>query len=172
MFGRFKRKPAPEGPVEFRVAIEIEASAPDVYALVDWADPRNAKVDLGHIVTPLDDQGQQFRLVMTNMPELRFDMTMIEAVPSERYAFSTAIRPKVGRLETSEEHYSFESLGDDRCKLGLTVFATFQSGINTRQFDRELAMVTTSCQRAVAKLKLHAEHGVDAVNAFDRQTGF
>jgi hypothetical protein len=38
-----------------------------------------------------------------------------------------------------------------------------------KQFEQELMMMTLACQRALLKLKIHAEQGVEAVNAFDAQ---
>lgn len=167
MFSFLKRKPAPEGPVQFVVAIEIDRPASEVYSLLDWSDPRNAKRELGHKVEPIDGQPDRFRLVMTEMPEHRFDMTVTRAVPDQAYAFSTDIQPRVGRLESDEEHYSLEPIGDDRCKLELTTVATFQRGLTMKIFEQELMMMTAACQRALIKLKVQAEHGVEAVKAVD-----
>lgn len=167
MFGFLKSKPAPEGPVEFNVAVEIDRPASEVYPLLDWSDPRNAKRELGHRVEPIDGQPDRFRLVLTEMPDHRFDMTVIKAEADRIYAFSTNIEPHVGRLESDEEHYSLEPIGEDRCKLTLTTFATFQSGLKMKQFEHELAVMTVACQRALIKLKVHAELGVDYAQAVD-----
>ncbi|HEY0628560.1 MAG TPA: SRPBCC family protein [Sphingomicrobium sp.] len=166
MFGFLKRR-APEGPVQFEVAVEVDRPASDVYPLLDWSDPRNAKRELGHKVEPIDGQADRFRLTLTEMPKHRFDMTVTKAVANEAYAFSTEIKPRIGRLENDEEHYSLEPIGDNRCKLRLTTIATFQSGLTKGQFKQELAMMTVACQRALVKLKAHAEHGVQAVKALD-----
>lgn len=172
MFSFLKPKPAPEGPVGFDVAIEIDKPASEVYPLIDWADPRNAKRELGHQIDAIDGDPNRFRLIMTEMPEHRFDMTVIEAVQDRSYAFSSDIRPRVGRLESDEEHYSLEPIGEKRCKLKLTTVATFQSGLTMDEFEEELAMMSFACQRALVKLKLHAEQGVEAVRAFDQQLDF
>ncbi len=169
MFEFLKPKRAPDGPVEFEAAIEIDRPASDVYGLLDWTDPRNAKRELGHRIEPID--GGRFRLVLTDMPEHRFDMTIIEAVPDRSYAFSSDIQPRVGRLESDEEHYSLEPVGEERCRLKLLTVAEFQSGLSMKQFEQELAMMTLACQRALIKLKLHAEQGVDAVRALEAQIG-
>ncbi len=173
MLGFLKRKPdpAPEGPMQFDVAVEIEKPAADVYALLDWADPRNAKRELGHRIEPLDGEPKRFRLIMTEMPEHRFDMTMLSEVPGQAYAFVTDIQPPVGRLESDEEHYSLEPLGEGRCKLKLTTIAVFRSGLNMREFEQELAMMTMACHRALIKLKLHAEQGLEAVKALEAEIG-
>jgi hypothetical protein len=98
-------------------------------------------------------------------------MTIIEAVPDRSYAFSSDIQPRVGRLESDEEHYSLEPVGEERCRLKLLTVAEFQSGLSMKQFEQELAMMTLACQRALIKLKLHAEQGVDAVRALEAQIG-
>ena len=167
MFDWFKRKPAPEGPVQFNAAVEVDRPASEVYRLLDWSDERNAKRELGHRVEPIDGEPDRFRLVLTEMPEHRFDMTVTEAVLNWTYSFFTDIRPRVGRLERDEEHYALEPLDEGRCKLKLTTIATFQSGLSMKQFERELAMMSVACQRALIKLKVHAEHGVEAVKALD-----
>ena len=171
MFEFLKPKRAPEGPVQFEVAIEVDKPASDVYRLIDWSDARNAKRELGHRIEPMDGEPDRFRLILTEMPEHRFDMTILEAVPDRAYAFSTDIQPRVGRLESDEEHYSIEPLGDDRCKLKLVTVAEFQSGLKMNQFEHELAMMTMACQRALIKLKLHAEQGVEAVKALEERIG-
>ena len=171
MFGLFKKQMAPEGPVQFEAAVEVERPAADVYALIDWADPRNAKRQLGHDIIPLDGDPKRFRLVMSEMPGHRFDMTVLKEVPGQAYTFETDIQPRVGRLESDEERYSLEPLGDDRCKLNLTCVVNFQRGLTMKQFERELAMMSLACQRAVIKLKLHAEEGLEALQALEAQIG-
>ena len=171
MFGFLKPKPAPEGPVQFDVAIEVEKPAADVYALLDWTDPRNAKRELGHKIEQIGTDPDRFRLVMTEMPKHNFDMTMIEALQDRSYAFSTDIQPPIGRLVSDQEHYSLEPLGDERCMLKLTTIAEFRSGLSMRQFEQELTMMTLACQRALIKLKLHAEQGLEALRALEAEIG-
>jgi len=171
MFGLFKRKPAPEGPVHFEFAIEVEKPAAHVYPLLDWADTRNSKRELGHHIQHLDGDPKRFRLIMPDMPEHRFDMTILEEVPGSAYAFVSDIQPPVGRLDSDEEHYSVEPLGERSCKLRLKTIATFRRGLSMNQFEQELAMMTMACQRALIKLKLHAEQGVDAVRALEAEIG-
>lgn len=171
MFGLFKRKAAPDGPIRFEVGVEVERPAADIYALLDWADPRNAKRQLGHSVTQLNGDPKRFRLIMTEMPEHRFDMTVLSEIPHSHYAFITDIQPPVGRLVSDEEHYSIEPLGVERCKLKLTTIAIFRSGLSMREFEQELAMMTAACQRALIKLKLHAEEGLEALRALEAEIG-
>ncbi len=166
MFGLFKAKPAaPAGPFQFILSVAIDRPASDVFALIDWADRRNSKRQLGHEVTEIDGSGGRYRLVMHDMPELRFDMDVSENTPGSRYAFSTAIVPKVGRLVESAEDYAIRPLGDDRCELTLTVTALFNDGMSMADLEEEMLRMQISCHNAVQKLKIHAEEGTDAVKA-------
>ena len=169
MFGLFKPKPAPEGPINLGFTALIERPPADVYALIDWADPRNAKRQLGHSVSALDGSSSQFRLIMTEMPEHNFDMNVTEATPHSSYRFSTDINPRVGRLEASEEHYQLAQAGDGQCELTLTISATFFAGLDQKQFKQEVLMVGVACHNALHKLKVHAEEGVEAVLALEAE---
>ncbi len=71
MFDWFKPKKAPEGPVTFDFETEIEAPASEIYALVDFADPRNAKRQMGHSVKRGEVAPGTFILIMKQMPEVR-----------------------------------------------------------------------------------------------------
>jgi hypothetical protein len=169
MFQFLKRKPPPEGPVSFHAAVDVERPADAVYALIDWADARNAKRELGHRVEAVAGRTDLFQLELAEMPGTRFEMLVSEAEPNRSYRFATDIRPRVGRLEASEEHYRIEALGEGRCRLSLEVIATFAEGLSMWQYERELVLMTISCTRAVAKLKVHAEEGAGAVgNLEDR----
>lgn len=173
MFGMFKRKPdpAPEGPVKFTVAVEVDKPAADVYPLIDWADSRNAKRELGHGVELLSDDPKRFRLIMTEMPDHRFDMTILKEVTGQAYSFVTDIQPRVGRLESDEENYILEPLGPDRCKLTLVCNVEFIGGMTMDELENELMMMTMACQRALIKLKVHAEMGVEAVRSLEAEIG-
>ena len=43
MFGLFKKKKASAGPITLSFAVDIDRPAEEVYPLIDWADPDNAK---------------------------------------------------------------------------------------------------------------------------------
>ena len=164
MFGLFKSKPAvPAGPYAFTLSMEIDRPASDVYALVDWADPRNSKRQLGHDVSAVDGTTDNYRLVMTEMPDLLFDMIVSEAVPNSRYTFSTEISAPVGRLVESQEDYAIQPLGEDRCELTLTVMVIFQDNMSAADFEEEMFRMNISVHNAVQKLKIHAEEGTQAV---------
>lgn len=169
MFGLFKPKPAPEGPIKLTFSVLVERPPADVYPLIDWADPRNAKRQLGHSVAAIDGSSSHFRLIMTEMPEHNFDMKVSDATPGSSYRFSTDINPRVGRLEASEEHYQLAPAGDGQCELTLTISATFFTGLNQKEFKQEVLMVGVACHNALHKLKVHAEEGVEGVRALETE---
>jgi hypothetical protein len=167
MFDFLKPKPAPEGPVTFDFDIEIERAASEVYALLDWADPRNAKRQLGSDVVPVEDMPGRFRLYLEAMPAHVFEIAVTEAVPDQTYAFECEIEPSVGRLVSSREVYTFEALGPDRCLLRLVNTATLVDGMKMKDFEFELMQLSVACHNALAKLKIHAEQGAEAVRAVE-----
>ena len=169
MFSFLKPKLAPEGPAPFRVEVDVDRPADAIYPLIDWADPRNAKLTLGHRVTKLD--ADRFLLEMKELPRHRFDIHVSESEPNRSYRFTAEITPRIGRLEVCEEHYRIEPIGTDRCRLILDTNATFRSGLRMREYERELALMTLACTRALAKLKLHAEQGADAVRQLEARIG-
>ena len=170
MFERFKkRKRAAGDPITLSFAVDIDRPAAEVYALIDWSDPRNAKRQLGDSVEAIDGSPNVFRLVMSDMPEHSFDMLVAEAVPNRAYRYSTDINPRVGRLEASEELYELEPSGEAECQLSLTIAATFQPGLTEEEFRQEVMMVGVACHNALLKLKAHAEDGVEGVRALEEQ---
>ena len=62
MFGLFQRKAEPLGPFEFEHETVIDRPAAEVYPLVDWADPRNAKRALGNKVEQVGSSPARFRM--------------------------------------------------------------------------------------------------------------
>ena len=101
MFGILKRKAEPLGPFAFGHSVEIERPAAEVYALLDWADPRNAKRALGNKVEQVGTDPDRYRMQLDMVPGHTFEMIVSEAVPGEVYAFENEITPPVGWLVTS-----------------------------------------------------------------------
>jgi len=167
MFGLLRRNDEPVGPFEFGHSLEIERPAADVYALIDWGDPRNAKRALGNKVERIGRFPERYRLHLDMVPDHRFEMTVTEAVPGETYAFETEIAPPVGRLVCSDETYVIEPTGANSCRLGLLVRATFTGGMSEKGLAREIMVMTASCGNALAKLKVQAEQGTDAVHRIE-----
>jgi hypothetical protein len=165
MFGILKRKAEPIGPFEFEHSIEIERPAAEVYALVDFSDPRNAKRALGNKVEQVS--ADRFEMRLDLVPGHVFGMTVSEAVPGRSYAFETDVAPPVGRLVASHEAFSIEPLGEGACKLGLTISAWFDGSLSAEETAMEVMMMGMAGQNALTKLKVHAEEGVDAVHRIE-----
>jgi hypothetical protein len=167
MFGFLKPRMAPEGPVQFDLQAEIDRPAEEVYPLLDWADERNAKRALGNSVARIGSSPDRFRMLLDLVPGHEFEMTVTEAVPAERYAFESTITPRAGQLVSAHEAYRLLRLGERSCRLCLTMTATFVGGMRMKAFERELAIMTTACGNALAKLKMQAEYGVEAVREIE-----
>jgi hypothetical protein len=170
MFGLLKRRVAePVGPFGFDHTIEIERPAAEVYALIDWADPRNAKRALGNKVEQVGSAPDRFRLHLDLVPDHVFEMIVTEAVPGESYAFENDISPPVGRLASSNETYTIEPRGEGACTLSLSVEAYFVGGLSDQDLAMEVMMMAVSCDNALAKLKIQGEQGPDAVHRLEAQ---
>ena len=170
MFGLFKPKTAPEGPVDICAEVEIDKPAAEVYALIDWADPRNAKRATGNEVRAVESKPDRFDMVMPFMPELVFEFLVTEAVPHRKYAFGCVIEPSMGNLAHSHECYEFEDIGENKCRVFLKTSTTFVEGLRMREYTHEVATMAASVQSALQKLKLQAEHGADVAKALEENT--
>lgn len=167
MFGLLKKRPVPSGPIPFDFDVLIDRPAAEVYKLVDWADPLNAKRQLGHFV---EGQSPHFRLTITSMPEHLFTCQVIEERPGEIYAFACDIQPRVGRLQYNTERYSFEAVGEGQCLLRLINEVTFIDGMSSGEFEQELMMMSIATNDAIMKLKVLAELGLDAAKSVENAT--
>ncbi|MCL6250154.1 hypothetical protein M3P36_03710 [Altererythrobacter sp. KTW20L] len=165
MFGFLKSKPAPEGPVTIDFDIEIGCAAEDVYALIDFADPRNAKKQVG-TVEPTGNN--TFRMELDLVPDMVFDLRVTEAARPQVYAFDTRIAPQAGRLTHSHERYEIKLVDRNSCILRLITDVTFEKGMTMRQFEEEVTMMSRAVHNALLKLKIHAEKGVDVVRQIER----
>ncbi len=164
MFGLFKPKMAPEGPVEVDMDIEIERPAGEIYPLVDFGDPRNHKAAVGTITRTGDNT---FDMVLDMLPDLTFPITEIEAQPGRSYTIESVLPEELGaRLYKTVERTEIEPLGDDRCRVISKVTATFHP-MKLKDYEHEVAMIAAGCHNALAKLKVHAEQGVDVIREIE-----
>ena len=168
MLGLFKRKTVDMEPIEFEASLEVAAPADRVYALVDWSDPGNAKRELGNLVEPIANSVEKYLLVLNVLPDHRFEMTVSEARRPHAYAFSTEIAPPIGKLLWSTERYAITPQGEGACTVSQTVVAKFNDGLTMREVEQELMVMSSACQRALVKLKLHAEQGAEVIKAIER----
>jgi hypothetical protein len=166
MFQFLRPKRTQFGPVDFHDAIIIEQPAETVYALLDWASPRNVYRARGGHVAQIESEADRFRLVVTEIPDVTFEMTVTAAVPHSAYSFMTVATPKLGRMVGAHEQYSLEALGPGSCRLRLVNTITFVR-MRPEEFGQEQLMVSAACHNALAKLKIQAEQGVEALKAVD-----
>ena len=164
MFGLFKPKMAPNGPVEVDMDIEIERPAAEVYAMVDFGDPRNHKAAVGTITRT---GSNTFDMELDMLPDLTFPITEIEAEPGRIYTIESVLPEALGaRLYKTVERTEIEPLGDDRCKVSSKVTATFHP-MKLEEYDHEVAVIAAGCHNALAKLKVHAEQGVEVIREIE-----
>jgi len=169
MFGFLKPQRLPEGPYEFTGAVDIDRPAAEVFPLLDLADARYAKRQLGERVDPVEGAPGIWHMVIGAVPDLLFELTVTDRVVDAWIAFNCTVTPQVGRLVVSHELYTLEQLGPDACRLGLVNTVTFAGELGANALREEGMMMTASVGNALAKLKLHAEGGVEAVRAAERE---
>jgi hypothetical protein len=168
MFGLFKPKMAPTGPHTFSIEVDVAVTAADFYSLVDFADPRNAQVARGGSIVAKDGGGRRFLMKVTAVDDLDFHVDVIEAEAPNHYAYAIVIEPLVGRLAASTEAFTIWDVPTGGCRVRLDNTVTFQEGFKMRDVEQEFALVTRATLDGLAKLKLQAEQGVEAVHALER----
>lgn len=166
MFGMFKPKMAPEGPVEIEMDCEIERPASEVYAMIDFGDPRHHKAQVGTITRTGE---QTFDMVLDMLPDLTFPIVELEAIPTRSYIFESVLPEEVGgRLQKTVEGCEIEPLGPDRCKVIAKTLAYFHP-MKLKHYDMEVAMIAMACNNSLVKLKIHAEEGVETIREIEAQ---
>jgi uncharacterized protein YndB with AHSA1/START domain len=169
MFGLFKPKLAPVGPHPFEIEGDIAVSAAEVFALIDFADPRNAMVARGCTVEAVEGPGRRFLMRVPQVPDLDFHIDVIESEAPNHYAYAIVIDPLVGRMASATESYTVWDVPGGGCRVRFENAVTFQEGFRERDVIEEFARVTVASHNSLAKLKLQAEQGVEAVLALEAQ---
>ncbi|MCA1662620.1 MAG: hypothetical protein LC648_10950 [Novosphingobium sp.] len=169
MFGLFKPKLAPTGPHSFVVEVDVAVSAAEFFALVDFADPRNAQRARGASIEAKDGDGRRFLMKLPRLEDLDFHIDVIEAEAPNHYAYAIVIDPLVGRLAASTEAYTIWDVPGGGCRVRFENTVTFQDGLRMKHIEEEFAKVTVASFNALAKLKLQAEQGVAAIRAFEER---
>jgi len=164
MSKRIETNAAAGRPVSVDLAVEIARPAADVYALIDFADPRNAKHQLGEV---RQTGPASFSLSLDVVPDMLFSISVTEEEAPRLYAFSAEITPRAGQLLHNTERYEIAPDGSEACVLRLVCEATFVDDLASDQFAHEAAMLSLAVQNALAKLKIHAEQGVDTVREIE-----
>lgn len=164
-----RKRSIPTGPHEFGAEIEIERPASEVYPLLDFADPSNAKRELGDKVHAIAGAAGRFELTVSALPDAVFALAVTAEQVGREYAFSCVSTPTFGNVARSYERYVMEDLGDGCCKLILTNTVEFGGKLTEDEYQLEAMMLTFSCFSALAKLKIHAEQGAEAVKKLERE---
>ncbi len=161
----FRRKVVPAGPHEFGAEIEIGCPASEVYPLLDLADPRHAKRQLGDRVQAVIGEPGKFTMVVSELPAAVFTLAVTAEECEREYAFSCVSSVSFSRVARSHEHYVLEDMGKAGCRLILTQTIEFDRELSEDEYGMEAMMLTFAGFSALAKIKLHAEEGVEAVKA-------
>ena len=121
----------------------------------------------GATITPVEGNGQRFVMNLPQVPDLDFHIDVIEAEAPNFYSYAIVVDPLVGRKAASIESYTVSDMPGGGCRVRLENAVTFQEGLREKDVPEEFGMVTVALYKTVAKLKLQAEQGVEAVLALD-----
>ncbi|MDE1467387.1 hypothetical protein [Aurantiacibacter sp. D1-12] len=166
MFGLFKPKPAPEGPVAFQYAADFACSAEELYRIIDYGDDICWKRDVGSVEAT---GASSFRMVLDMLPEHAFLLDISEAKPGKSYAYDCKADPQVGRLIGTTESYDIDPIDDSNCRVTLSVAADFEAGMTRAEWQQEVEMMALGVNNSLAKLKIHAEMGVDTIREIEAE---
>lgn len=163
----FRPRMAPEGPVTFDFDTRIAAPVAEVYPLLDWADERHVRRQLGDRVELIGHGPERYRLHFGPMPDHEFVMTLVEADPPATYVYETHVEPRVGRLVATRERYTLEPDGPHACELRLINEVIFDQPMLLRDYRDQLSLMASATSSALAKIRLFAEQGAEAVRALE-----
>ena len=165
MFGLFRKKPAPEGPVAFEFEEEIAVPAQELFRIVDFADEKCWKRDVGTV----DKVGEnKFVMRLDMLPDVDFAIGVLDVEQDTLYSYDCVSDPLMGNLERSIEGYQIDPTGEDSCHVTLVVMAEFREGLSKKEWDGEVQMMAMAVMNSLAKLKLHAEQGVEAIREVEK----
>jgi hypothetical protein len=165
MVATAKKVMVPAGPHEFVMQIAIGRPVGEVYPLLDLSDPRHAKRQLGGRLEPTGSQPRQFALIVSELPDAVFTLTVTHEAPEREYGYTCEAKPLFGRVARSHEHYALHPSGGDGCRIVLTHTVTFGAPLCHQAYGLEAMMLTFANYSALSKIKLHAEEGAEAVRS-------
>lgn len=169
---RKKKNTAPPDRYELVSEIKIERPSSDVYPLLDLADPRYTKRQLGDQVEEVTGQPGTYHVIIQELPDAVFALTVTAQTRDREYSFACVSTPLFGNLTRSHEHYALEDLANGHCRLILTNSVEFCRKLSEDEFKLELMMLAFANESALEKIKVHAEQGVDAVKAMSSGLNF
>jgi hypothetical protein len=162
----FKAKPVPakQGPAIIEAAIGIDCAADTLFGLLNFADPTCWKHAVGRVETVATGR---FRLHLNVLPDHVFTIVVSDAEPGRLYAFDTQITPRAGRITHAAERYHICPTGTASCTVRLVTEAHFEADMPRSDWLEEAALMDQAVHTTLAKLKLHAEYGADAVRQIE-----
>lgn len=164
MFGLFKSKPAPEGPVAFQFSAEIDCPPGELYRIIDYADEKCWKRDVGSI----DQTGAgSYRMVLEMLPDVAFKLDVTEAEPGKSYVYDCTADPKIGRLIVTTESYDLEASESGGSNVTISVVAEFDADMTEQEWQQEVEMMALGVNNSLNKLKVHAEMGVEKIREIE-----
>lgn len=167
MFSFFQRKKVVAGPHEFSAETEIACSAEDLFALVDIADDRFWKAQMGDRIEPLGDD--KYRMTAAMAPDMDIVITRTQVEPGRMVEIEPVCTPRPGRLESASERYEIVSTGPGHARLELHMEVMFQDAMTEQVFAEESVMMSIAAFNTVEKIRLFAESGQAAVAHADQQ---
>ncbi len=169
MFGFNKKNRLIENPVTFEAEVEINKPANEVFARVDLANPQSQFRQQGGELKPVDGQDNAFIGVIEEMDDLRFNFRVTERVEGARHTLECAMEPQMFALVHSQETHTIEPLDEGSCRVTLKTVATFDDALSDSEIAGEIAVMSEAVTRDLEKLKLLAEEGVEAVQAYEEE---
>lgn len=166
MLSMFKRQPANE-PITIHGDIEIRAGAADVFRLLDFSSKDNALRARGFEFCEGSVDVGRFKVVNPDMPDVVFQFDVTKRRPGREITFRSTMECEnpFGAIEQSVSAYSILPIGERYCKLELTETAHLREDLSEVDRDAEQSMLILSVHNNLARLKLHAEQGLDAAIA-------
>ena len=158
---------SPAEPVHFEQTIRIAARPGDLFPLVDWGNQEHLWRQRGHRVTQQEDGAYLLRI--SSLPGTRFEIRVVRDDRPNSYVYESVTTPMIGKLIGSHEEYRFEQLEGDLCRVTLAVDARFVPGLRPRVWRFEQEKMHISLHNALAKLKLMAEEGIEAVETASKR---
>ena len=166
MFGLFKKKTAPEGPVTFQFDLDVARTPQELYRMVDFGDAECWKKQVGSVDATGD---RAYRMQLDMCPELAFDINVLDEEPGKLFVYDCVIVPKTGRLVKTIEGWQMEGRPDGGSDVTLFVVAEFDDDLTAEEWQAETQMMGMGVHNALMKFKVHAEMGTEAIREIEAQ---
>lgn len=169
MFGFNKKKRLIENPVTFEAEVEIQKPASEVFALVDLANPKSQLAQQGADVKKHDGEEGRYTVALAEMDDVTFNFRVTERVEGAKHTLECVMEPQMFALVHSQETHTIEAKGESACRVTLKTVAKFDGALSDPEMAGEIAIMSEAVTRDLEKLKLLAEEGIEAVQAFEEE---